>query len=74
MRIFSRLVIAAGLGVAMWVSQASAQDAPPAVLVLIGADGTVRVIDGKTGKELARVAAQAQPKPGQPASDHDARR
>ncbi len=63
MRINCRLIVAVGLGVALWAGQASAQDAQPAIQIVIGTDGSVRVIDAKTGKILANVPAQGQAKP-----------
>jgi hypothetical protein len=61
MRGISGLVFGLGLGVLLTGGQAKAQEAAkPAVQIVIGADGSVRVIDAKTGKEIARVVAEKQ--------------
>jgi hypothetical protein len=56
------LLGAAGLCVALACGQASAQDQPPAIKVLIGDDGSVKVIDAATGKEITGAKA-GEPKP-----------
>lgn len=53
------LILATAMGVLVSWAPAQAQDAPkPAVQVIIGADGSVKVIDPKTGKEISSVVTR----------------
>lgn len=65
------LIFSLGLGVFMTCASAQAQDAakPIAIQVVIGADGSVQIIDAKTGKVLTTVPAQGQARPMKPKAD-----
>jgi hypothetical protein len=64
-------IVSLGLAVVISGGWASAQDAPKAIQVVIGADGSVKVIDVKTGKVIADVAGKVQEKPAPKADDQE---
>jgi hypothetical protein len=64
MRGISGWIVSVGVGVFLTSGWASAQDAvKPAVQVIIGADGSVKVIDPSTGKEINSVVTKVQTAP-----------
>jgi len=64
MRSISWLIFSLGLGVFLSSGSAGAQDAvKPSVQVVIGPDGSVKVIDPKTGKEVPSVVTKLPAKP-----------
>jgi hypothetical protein len=64
MRSIGGLFLCVGLGVLIASSNGLAQDKPIAIQVVIGADGSVKVIDAKTGKELDDALIKLLARPG----------
>ncbi len=62
MRNIRVFIVSVGLTILLTSSWAAAQDAAkPVVQVIIGADGSVKVIDPKTGKDLPSVVTKVAP-------------